>query len=609
MAYQVDKFNGTFLVSVADGTIDNTTDLRFVGKNYAGYGEVQNENFLHLLENFANTTQPPKRIPGQIWYDSGNKKLRFFDGTQFKASAAEVGIDPPTNQSVGDFWFDTNTSQLKAWSGTEYILIGPAAAPEFGNSSAVGAVVQDTNGTPWSIVKLVSADTVVATISSNADFILNSTSAIPGFTKIKKGITLINTNDITGVTALSSAYNFWGTASNSLKLGGIDASNFLTIDNTNFTGVVNFSDSGLRLGDDRDLHIFVETRDSTEVDSLRDEDQLVISQTRRDEPLTFRVQVSDVVKANVMKLRSTGLYPAGTSQYYLGDSNNKWLAIHADSFNGNLNAINITATAINLSASNSYLKGNLRASDDSVAFEKSTKTFFGTLGSITSRSLVYGDLIGDVTGSATTASRLATYLPDTASTINTVAVRDGSGNITASAFLGTASQSNRLKIDNTASDTDPNYRSAKTTATPSSIAARDASGHLFADIFNGTATAARYADLAEKYLTDREYETGTVVTIGGDKEVTACTQGDRAIGVVSANPAFMMNQDLEGGTYIALKGRVPVKVTGPVVKGQRLVAGPEGTAQVRQNFNADVFAIALETNNENSMKLVEALVL
>ena len=86
MAYQVDKFNGTFLTNVPDGTIDSTTDLRFVGKNYAGYGEVQNENFLHLLENFANTTQPPKRISGQIWYDSGKKRLRFFDGSQFKVA-------------------------------------------------------------------------------------------------------------------------------------------------------------------------------------------------------------------------------------------------------------------------------------------------------------------------------------------------------------------------------------------------------------------------------------------------------------------------------------------------------------------------------------------
>ena len=54
MAYQIDKFNGTFLVSIDDQTINTTaTDLRLVGRNYAGYGEIQNENFVHLMENFA----------------------------------------------------------------------------------------------------------------------------------------------------------------------------------------------------------------------------------------------------------------------------------------------------------------------------------------------------------------------------------------------------------------------------------------------------------------------------------------------------------------------------------------------------------------------------
>ena len=99
MAYQVDKFNGQFFVSVEDGTIDTTSDLRFVGKNYAGYGEVQNENFLHLLENFANTTPPPKVITGQIWYDSNSttKKLKYYDGTKWKvAGGAEVSSTAPS---------------------------------------------------------------------------------------------------------------------------------------------------------------------------------------------------------------------------------------------------------------------------------------------------------------------------------------------------------------------------------------------------------------------------------------------------------------------------------------------------------------------------------
>jgi hypothetical protein len=80
MAYQIDRFNGTFLVSVDDQTLNSTaTDLRFVGRNYSGYGEIENENFLHLLENFANTSAPPKAITGQIWYDSSNKKINHSE--------------------------------------------------------------------------------------------------------------------------------------------------------------------------------------------------------------------------------------------------------------------------------------------------------------------------------------------------------------------------------------------------------------------------------------------------------------------------------------------------------------------------------------------------
>jgi hypothetical protein len=84
MAYQVNKFNGTFLVSVADGTIDSTTNIRFVGKNYAGYGQVQNENFLHLLEHFAGASQPSKPVSGQLWYDSSDRKIKVYDGTRFR---------------------------------------------------------------------------------------------------------------------------------------------------------------------------------------------------------------------------------------------------------------------------------------------------------------------------------------------------------------------------------------------------------------------------------------------------------------------------------------------------------------------------------------------
>ena len=134
-----------------------------------------------------------------------------------------------------------------------------------------------------------------------------------------------------------------------------------------------------------------------------------------------------------------------------------------------------------------------------------------------------------------------------------------------------------------------------------------ASGQIFNTIF-AKATTAQYADLAEKYLADEDYEVGTVVTVGGIKEVTACTAGDRAVGVVSDNPAYMMNSELEGGIYIALKGRVPVKILGAVNKGDRIVSATNGCGCADPQSGIDIFALALESNADVGIKLVECII-
>lgn len=125
----------------------------------------------------------------------------------------------------------------------------------------------------------------------------------------------------------------------------------------------------------------------------------------------------------------------------------------------------------------------------------------------------------------------------------------------------------------------------------------------------GKAVQAQYADLAEMYLPDADYEVGTVLMIGGEKEVTACQFGNRAIGPVSANPSYLMNSELVGGIAVALKGRVPVKVVGAVKKGQNLIAGNNGCATVSVFHSTEVFAIALTSSDDTGEKLVEALIL
>ena len=97
---------------------------------------------------------------------------------------------------------------------------------------------------------------------------------------------------------------------------------------------------------------------------------------------------------------------------------------------------------------------------------------------------------------------------------------------------------------------------------------------VYATTFNGTATSAQYADLAEIYSADEEYEAGTVVKLGGSAEVTATTSFNdpNVFGVVSTNPAYLMNSEADG-VPVALSGRVPCKVEGRIKKGERLVSG------------------------------------
>lgn len=133
-------------------------------------------------------------------------------------------------------------------------------------------------------------------------------------------------------------------------------------------------------------------------------------------------------------------------------------------------------------------------------------------------------------------------------------------------------------------------------------------GNRFGVIY-GTSTSARYADLAEKYTTDKQYQPGTVlaVAINGEAEATECWQtGQRVLGVVSTAPAFIMNDEAPGQA-IALRGRVPVKVIGPIRKGQPLICNQDGKGVYGDTSNS--FAIALETNEDVSVKLVECVIL
>ena len=484
MAYIVNKFDGTLIATVEDGTIDNTTNLRFIGKNYAGYGEIQNENFLHLLENFASGTQPTRPLGGQIWFDTSSSKLKFYDGTKFRTTGgAEVGATAPAGLTTGDFWWDSANSQLYAWDGTSFILVGPQGTGSTVTQFVSRQIKDSLDANQVIIEGKVNNDTVM--IFSSSAFTIGTSdpnNTITGFDVVKKGITLVNTQSTTnGVT--STDHRFWGTASNSDRLGGFEASDYIRSGSSAFSSVVRFGDVGFTVGDSNDLKVSIEN--GTE-GAIANEIGSKIS-----------LKVNDSGAVNEIAFVSPdGIIP-GTGNKNLGIVTDKWYEVHAN-----------------------YFKG---LADSSSGIEFGAQTYLG----------------------ATTAVN------------NTVALRDSAGKITANTF-------------------------------------------------DGIATSASYADLAEIYTTDKEYEVGTVMAIGGDAETTAFFDGGpfggNVFGVISGNPGFLMNKDAEGQA-IAFVGRVPVKVTGAVEKGEKIYAADLGVGTTTKK--GQLVGFALESNSDESTKLVE----
>ena len=135
MTYNISLSNGNPLVTISNGSVDiDHTSLTLVGKNFTGYGKMMNENFVRLLENFSNTTEPLNPLIGQLWYDYNQKtiKVRTQFDTWKTIGSAYPGGSPPTNPTIGDQWWDSINFQLKTWSGSNWVIIGPISQTNTG---------------------------------------------------------------------------------------------------------------------------------------------------------------------------------------------------------------------------------------------------------------------------------------------------------------------------------------------------------------------------------------------------------------------------------------------------------------------------------------------
>ena len=609
MPYNINKFNGTLVATVEDGTVDNTLDIKLVGKNYAGYGEIQNENAVHMLENFAGPSQPPRKITGQLWYDSLGKKLKFYDGTQFRTTGgAEVGNTQPSGLSQGDFWFNTSTNQLFAWDGDEFILVGPQAVEGAGQTELRSESVIDNQNISRPIVKALVNNSPVFIISNN-EFILKSDSPlITDFPIIKKGITLSKTRSSDGIS--QESWQLWGTASSAKGIVNTDgtlltAANFVRSGNVIFPTVVQFNDPGFFLGDDKDIRFQI------------DNNVPVLTSNTDDAGLIFKSKLSSATTAKVtVKFLGNDILPGAADVSRIGLSGQKFSEIYAGTFYGSLNGTANRADAL-LVEGGTYKGATADADADTIAVRdaQGKLTANGFLGEASRAAAITGGTAQSLL--IQTAANTTGFL--TKGNVGTVLNVNATGNLAwvdITTLLPTNVAATTLNVAN--NTTAGNYFLTFTTGSSGAQSFNvHATGLLYnpgsktitTDYFSGVAANSKYADLAEKYLADKDYDVGTVLMVGGEKEVTAAMTGFKAIGVVSANPAYLMNSELENGTAVALKGRVPVKVEGSVLKGQRLAAKDNGVAIVDHINSFNVFAIALESSNHTGIQLVEAIVL
>ena len=668
MSYIINRFNGTELVVLGDGTIDTSTSIGLVGRNYVGYGETQNENFVFLLENFANTAPPSRPITGQIWFNTTDGTAYAYDGAQWNPiGSATVSLTAPTNTNAGALWLKTPINQLFVNTGTEWRLIGPEAAEGFSSTKARSATINDVNSVAQPVI-ILETNGVALAICTSAAFTINSGNTIAGFeNNLQVGINLSTTAKINGsvtgnavtatqlqtarlingvpftgdvnITVKSSTTNYlkkgtyilgadfdgssentWSvdaTPSNSIgkivarnSQGGfsagvitadlvgnvtgnvtansgtsvfntVQATQFVgaqlsgnastatrlatarTINGTNFDGTnnitvtadattltgttlnsgitlsslnqvgtlnsLNVADIGVIVGSGSTLRLFVDAATPT-----------IRSNTGR---LNFDMGISGPDVNFVDSTTSLSLggpnAPAiiGDNTTNLGIPGYKFNSIYANNFKGtDIEVVSLTPTVPNgdiTATGNLIVTGNL--------------TVQGNVTAINSTELTIEDkLITLASGAATSAEASGAGI-----------FINGSG-----ASLIYSSSGNKWVLNKFL---DMGSNDIVTTG-----------------LFMGTATSARYADLAENYLADAEYEPGTVLEIGGKYEVTIAQDSTNKIaGVVSTNPAFLMNSQCKGKYVVALaiQGRAPCKVRGKIYKGNMLISAGDGFAK------------------------------
>lgn len=571
MAYTINLTDGNVFATIADGTVNTSSSMVLVGKNYAGYGEFLDENFIHLLENGSNTVAPSAPLTGQLWWDKTNSLLKVYNGTIFKTiSAATSSATQPTSNVQGDLWYDTVNQQVKVYTGAAFIVVGPAFSSSEGTAGAIPETINDSSASPHFVTSLYVNNTRVAIVSKDASFTpaapINST-----FPTIYNGITLWN----------SGSPVFGGSATNAQLLDSLDSTDFMR-------ATANTATSGI-LRVQNNTGLFVGTANVFNV-STANNDALIKSDISTGN-LVIQANVGGSTYDVARALGASGTFAisnaatVGTTLSVTGNITGANLNTGAQVVaTGNVTGGNIVTPGLITAA------GTITSTANVVGGNIRTVGLVSASGNITSAGNVAGTFfIGN--GSQLTGLSLGVSVTKFVNGTSEGNIGDSGGNIN----FNVAGTSNVAVLTTTGAVftgiTTPSIAKSGTNA----VGNIGSSSNYFNRVF-ATATTALYADVAERFAADEVMEPGTVVELGGSKEITRATGelSEQVFGVISTNPAFMMNGGAgEDDTHpaVAMTGRVPVKVVGRVKKGDRLVSAGDGVARAAQPGEATAFNV------------------
>ena len=337
--------------------------------------------------------------------------------------------------------------------------------------------------------------------------------------------------------------------------------------------------------------------------------------------------------------------PTANGTLTLGGTSNYWGAAYVTTLDatgniagGNLSGTNIVGTLTtaaqtnitsvgtlgSLSVTGNITSGNLSGTNIVGTLTTASQTNITSVGTLGSLSVTGNVSTGNVSGTAGTFTNVTGTLQTAAQTNITSVGTLGSLSVTGNASTGnvsgtagtftnvtgtlqTAAQTNVTSVGTLSGLTINNATIAITNGAANGSGNIGSSSGVFNTVF-AKATSAQYADLAEKYTADTDYAPGTVVKFGGSAEITVCNNDHdpEIAGVVSTNPAYIMNAGLQGEhvVSVALTGRVPCHVRGPVRRGQMLVSAGNGLARAEthpamgtvigkalEDFNGDIGTI------------------